>query len=145
MVDVGAKPETHRMAIASGEIRMKPETINLVSSGGLPKGDALATARIAGILAAKRVDEIIPLCHSLNLDSVEVDFEAKSDRVCVTATASTLGRTGVEMEALTAVAAACLTIYDMAKAVDKEMEIGPIYLTEKSGGKSGHYVRTRHG
>ena len=145
MVDVGGKPETRRTAIAAGEIRMKPETIRLLSSGGLPKGDALAAARIAGILAAKRVDEIIPLCHSLNLDAVELDFEVQQDRVRVNARVAVTGRTGAEMEALTAAAAACLTLYDMAKAVDRDMEIGAICLLEKTGGRSGHYLRARHG
>ncbi|WP_027962092.1 cyclic pyranopterin monophosphate synthase MoaC [Halomonas halodenitrificans] len=143
MVDVADKPESRREASASGDISMRPETLALLAEGGLPKGDVLATARIAGIQAAKRTHELIPLCHALALSRVTVDFrldEAES-RVAVTATCRLNGRTGVEMEALTAVSVACLTLYDMCKAVDKSMEIGAVRLDTKTGGKSGDYRR----
>jgi molybdenum cofactor biosynthesis protein MoaC/molybdenum cofactor guanylyltransferase len=141
MVDVGAKAETHRRATACGAIRMQPETLALLASGGHKKGDVLGIARIAGIMGAKRTADLIPLCHPLPLTHVAVDFaidEAGSFVRC-TATAETLGRTGIEMEALTAVNAALLTIYDMCKAVDRGMVIEGIRLLEKSGGKSGHW------
>lgn len=141
MVDVGAKPVSSRKAIAYGEVRMSPEALRQIRDGEVPKGDVTAVAKIAGIMAAKRVDELIPLCHGLNLDCVDLTFTLKADRLCVQATARVQGRTGVEMEALTAVSVACLTIYDMAKAVDKEMVIGPIYLRQKEGGRSGHFIR----
>ncbi|MCK2182972.1 cyclic pyranopterin monophosphate synthase MoaC [Halomonas getboli] len=143
MVDVGDKDETRREASASGTIRMRPETLALLAEGGLPKGDVLATARIAGIQAAKRTHELIPLCHSLALSKVEVGFELDEANACVhvSATCRLTGRTGVEMEALTAVSVACLTLYDMCKAVDKGMEIGEIRLDTKTGGKSGDYRR----
>lgn len=141
MVDVGAKEATARRALAYGEIRMKPAVLRRLVRGGTKKGDAIAVANIAGVLAAKRVDEIIPLCHGLNLDSVRLAFTPKRDRLCVTAETCVQGRTGVEMEALTAVSVACLTIYDMAKAADRAMTIGPIHLLEKEGGRSGRYVR----
>ncbi len=144
MVDVGSKPVSPRKAIAYGEVRMRPDVLRQIKDRKVPKGDVMAVAKIAGIMAAKRVDELIPLCHSLNLDSVNLTFEPKSDRLCIRATVYTQGRTGVEMEALTAVSVACLTIYDMAKAVDKEMAIGPIYLVEKEGGRSGHFIRRGH-
>ena len=121
---------------------MAPATLRLVRDGALPKGDVLAAAQVAGILAAKRVDEWIPLCHTVPLDSVEIVFALGAEAVGVTATAKCHGKTGVEMEALAAVAAACLTIYDMCKSVDKEMTIGPIQLVRKSGGRSGRYERT---
>ena len=143
MVDVADKPESRREASASGYIQMKPETLALLSEGGLPKGDVLATARIAGIQAAKRTHELIPLCHALALSKVSIEFrldEAES-RVEVSAACRLNGRTGVEMEALTAVSVACLTLYDMCKAVDKDMEIGGIHLDAKTGGKSGDYHR----
>jgi cyclic pyranopterin phosphate synthase len=143
MVDVGGKPETERSATARGSIRMAPGTVKLLTAGGLPKGDALAAARIAGILAAKRTDELIPLCHALPLSSVEMSFVVRRTGVEITARAALRGKTGVEMEALTAVSLAALTLYDMAKAVDKEMVIGPIYLSEKTGGRSGVYRRRR--
>jgi cyclic pyranopterin monophosphate synthase len=138
MVDVADKPESRREARASGYIQMQPETLALLSEGGLPKGDVLATARIAGIQAAKRTHELIPLCHALALSKVSVDFrlDPAASRVEVSATCRLNGRTGVEMEALTAVSVACLTLYDMCKAVDKEMEIGGIHLDAKQGGKS---------
>lgn len=143
MVDVADKPESRREATASGHIQMKPETLALLSEGGLPKGDVLATARIAGIQAAKRTHELIPLCHALPLSKVSVDFhlDEQNSRVEVVATCRLNGRTGVEMEALTAVSVACLTLYDMCKAVDKDMEIGAIHLDAKQGGKSGDYRR----
>ncbi|MCC5884015.1 MAG: cyclic pyranopterin monophosphate synthase MoaC [Halomonas sp.] len=143
MVDVADKPESRREATASGYIRMKPETLELLSEGGLPKGDVLATARIAGIQAAKRTHELIPLCHALLLSKVTVDFHLDKVNSCVdvVATCRLNGRTGVEMEALTAVSVACLTLYDMCKAVDKDMEIGAIHLDAKRGGKSGDYQR----
>lgn len=141
MVDVGAKPETAREAIARGEVRMRPETLRLIREGDLPKGDVLGTARTAGIMAAKRTAELIPLCHPLLLTYVGVDFalDEGAGRVTITATVRCHGQTGVEMEALTAVSVAALTIYDMAKAVDRGMVIGEIRLVEKCGGKSGEW------
>mgnify|MGYP002624753240 FL=1 len=142
MVDVGAKPVTPRMARADGEVRMLPETLKLIRDRKLAKGDVFEVARLAGIMAAKRTAELIPLCHPLGLDSVEVEFETSGDdTVRIVAVARVQGRTGVEMEAMTAVSVAALTIYDMCKAVDRGMTIGPIQLLEKSGGKSGHYFR----
>ena len=143
MVDVGAKDETHRTASAEGCVRMKPETLELIESGNAKKGDVIATARLAGIMGAKQTASLIPLCHPLMLNKIAVDIVADSalPGLRVTATASLTGRTGVEMEALTAVSVSCLTIYDMAKAADREMEIGAIRLVEKSGGKSGDYHR----
>ncbi|MFG6158364.1 cyclic pyranopterin monophosphate synthase MoaC [Halomonas sp. 1390] len=143
MVDVADKPESRREASASGLIRMRPATLALLAEGGLPKGDVLATARIAGIQAAKRTHELIPLCHALALSKVAIDFGLDEHNACVhvTATCRLNGRTGVEMEALTAVSVACLTLYDMCKAVDKDMEIGAIHLETKTGGKSGDYRR----
>ncbi|MFY0990504.1 cyclic pyranopterin monophosphate synthase MoaC [Halomonas sp. C05BenzN] len=147
MVDVAGKPESRREASASGCIRMQPATLALLAEGGLPKGDVLATARIAGIQAAKRTHELIPLCHALALSKVAIDFRLDEAASCVevTATCRLDGRTGVEMEALTAVSVACLTLYDMCKAVDKEMEIGDIHLDAKSGGRSGDYRRGSRG
>lgn len=144
MVDVGDKQETRREAVASGRIVMQPETLKLLSDGALPKGDVLATARIAGIQAAKRTHELIPLCHSLALSKVSVEFEINLAESCVNATALCRlnGRTGVEMEALTAVSVACLTLYDMCKAVDKSMCIEAIQLESKQGGQRGDYQRT---
>jgi cyclic pyranopterin phosphate synthase len=143
MVDVADKSESRREASASGRIHMEPATLALLLEGGLPKGDVLATARIAGIQAAKRTHELIPLCHSLALSRVAVDFNVEADKgyVEVTASCRLTGRTGVEMEALTAVSVACLTLYDMCKAVDKTMEIGSIHLDTKRGGRSGDYSR----
>ena len=140
MVDVGAKPVTRRQAVALGEVVLLPATLKLLKERKLAKGDALAAARIAGILAAKRVDSLIPLCHSLALDCVDVSFSLGKDRVHIRASAQTHSKTGVEMEALTAVSVAALTIYDMCKSADREMVIGPIFLAQKSGGKSD-YVR----
>ena len=137
MVDVGGKPETARVAIASGRIRMSREALAAIREGDVPKGDVLAAARIAGIMAAKKTAELIPLCHPLALDSVGIDFAFEEDGVRATATASLTGRTGVEMEAMTATSIALLTIYDMAKAIDKGMIIEDLRLIEKRGGKSG--------
>jgi cyclic pyranopterin phosphate synthase len=137
MVDVGGKPETPRSATATGCIRMSAETLAAVREGSGPKGDVLAAARIAGIMAAKKTGELIPLCHPLSLDAVSVDFTFEPDGVRATAIASLSGRTGVEMEAMTATSIALLTIYDMAKALDKGMVIEEVRLLEKTGGKSG--------
>lgn len=141
MVDVSDKPVTARTAIAEGFVAMKPETLALLKRGDAPKGDVLATARIAGIMAAKRTHELIPLCHPLALAKVTVDLETNSGPpgVRVVAEVKTTGRTGVEMEALTAVSVACLTLYDMLKAVDRAMTFERIRLIEKSGGRSGDY------
>jgi cyclic pyranopterin phosphate synthase len=142
MVDVGAKGETHRVAIATGSIRMKPATLKLVRSGTAKKGDVLGVARIAGIQAAKRTSELIPLCHPVALTSVAVDFmlDEKGSRIECRATVECTARTGVEMEALTAVQVALLTIYDMCKAADRGMTIDGVHLIEKRGGKSGTYT-----
>lgn len=143
MVDVGAKPATHRVAIAAAEIRMKPATFRVIRRGKAAKGNVLEVARIAGINAAKQTSALIPLCHSIALTKVSVEFEPRSaGMIGVTARAEAIDRTGVEMEALVAASAACLTIYDMCKAIDREMEICRIRLLEKSGGRSGHFVRT---
>jgi len=139
MVDVGGKPATHRVAIASGRIAMSAAALEAIRSGDAPKGDVLGTARIAGIMAAKRTGELIPLCHPLALDAVNVDFGFEEDGIRATATASLTGKTGVEMEAMVAVSTALLTVYDMAKAIDKGMVIGEVRLIEKRGGKSGHW------
>ena len=142
MVDVGGKPDTERVAVARGEVTMRPGTLRLIAEGGVPKGDVLAVAQMAGIMAAKRVPDLIPLCHPLLLTKVDVEFEIdeRASRIEITATARCRGKTGVEMEALTAVSVAALTIYDMAKAVEKTMRIGNIRLVRKSGGKSGAIV-----
>lgn len=144
MVDVGDKAETSRTAIAEGFVRMKPETLEMILAGDARKGDVIGTARLAGIMAAKKTADLIPLCHPLMLTRVKVDITP--DRglpgLRIEALAKLTGRTGVEMEALTAVSVACLTIYDMAKALDKAMEIGGIRLVEKTGGKSGDYRAT---
>src|SRR5688572_30257671 len=139
MVDVGSKPATARSATATGRIRMSPGTLAAIRDGSGPKGDVLAAARIAGIMAAKKTGELIPLCHPLALDAVTVDFAFDEDGVRATARASLTGRTGVEMEAMTATSIAILTIYDMAKALDKGMVIEEVRLLEKIGGKSGHW------
>uniref|UniRef100_A0A7C1J9W0 Cyclic pyranopterin monophosphate synthase n=1 Tax=Caldilinea aerophila TaxID=133453 RepID=A0A7C1J9W0_9CHLR len=141
MVDVGDKAVTTRTAVAAGEVRMAPTTLAAIREGTAPKGDVLAAARIAGILAAKRTPDLIPLCHTLLLTKVAVDFEIDEaeSRVLITATVRCNGQTGVEMEALTAVSVAALTLYDMAKALDKGMIIGNIRLLEKQGGKSGDW------
>lgn len=143
MVDVGAKAETERQAVAGGRVTMRPETLALLRAGDLPKGDVLGTARVAGILAAKRTSELIPLCHPLLLTKVAVEFtyDETESAVEITATVRCRGQTGVEMEALTAVSVAALTIYDMAKAVERGMTISDIRLLEKRGGKSGEWRR----
>ncbi len=142
MVDVGAKPETHRVARAGGRIQMQPATLARIRTGTTEKGDVLGIARIAGIQAAKRTGDLIPLCHPLSLTRVTVDFSTRDDppAVACTAVAETRGRTGVEMEAMTAAAVALLTIYDMCKAVDRGMCIESVRLLEKRGGKSGHFL-----
>ncbi|HID82463.1 MAG TPA: cyclic pyranopterin monophosphate synthase MoaC [Chromatiales bacterium] len=145
MVDVGEKAATHRVALASGLIQMQPATLELILSGGHKKGDVLGIARIAGIMAAKRTADLVPLCHPLALTRVDIEF--KTDREATTveclATVETRGQTGVEMEALTAVQIALLTIYDMCKAVDRGMMMQQIGLLKKSGGKSGEWVRPK--
>jgi cyclic pyranopterin phosphate synthase len=137
MVDVGGKAETARSATATGRIRMSAQALTAVREGSGPKGDVLAAARIAGIMAAKKTGELIPLCHPLSLDALNVDFTFEADGIRTTARASLTGRTGVEMEAMTATSIALLTIYDMAKALDKGMVIEEVRLLEKTGGKSG--------
>ena len=132
MVDVGEKAVVRRTAVAAGSVRMSPETVKLLLEKALPKGDALNTARIAGVMAAKRTPDLIPLCHGLNLTSVDVEFEVGEEGIGIVATARASDRTGVEMEALTAVSVAALTIYDMCKAVDEAMIIGDIKLLEKT-------------
>lgn len=139
MVDVGGKPATARAATAEGRIRMTSEALAALTDGSGPKGDALAAARIAGIMAAKKTAELIPLCHPLALDAVTVDFALEGDAIRVTASTSLTGRTGVEMEAMTAVSVALLTLYDMGKALDRAMVIEGVRLLAKSGGKSGHW------
>ncbi len=141
MVDVGPKPETERVAIASGRVRMADPTREVLFRGAAAKGDVLAVARVAGIQAAKRTGELIPLCHPLPLTEVRVDFAEREDGVAVEAEARTVGRTGVEMEALAAVSVACLTVYDMLKAIDRGMEIQDVRLERKSGGRSGLWQR----
>ena len=144
MVDVSAKPATEREAVARGSVCMKPATMKLIQDGAMPKGDVMAAARIAGIMAAKKTADLIPLCHPLAITSVIVDMsiDEKKSRMDIVAKVKTLGQTGVEMEALAAVSVAALTIYDMCKAVDKEMTISDIMLTEKRGGKSGEFRRS---
>ncbi|MCW5718980.1 MAG: cyclic pyranopterin monophosphate synthase MoaC [Bauldia sp.] len=141
MVDVSDKAETQRRAVASGTVTMAPDTLSAINAGNAPKGDVIATARLAGIMAAKRTADLIPLCHPLPLTGVTVDIVADDalPGLRVTAAATVSGKTGVEMEALTAVSVACLTIYDMAKALDRGMVIGDVRLVEKSGGRSGHW------
>ncbi len=142
MVDVGAKPDSERWAIARGEVVMRPETLALVRSGQMKKGDVLGMARVAGIMAAKKTSELIPLCHPIALTKVTVDLELSDDLpgVLIEASTRTIGKTGVEMEALTAVSAAALTIYDMIKAVERTARIGNIRMVEKHGGASGDIV-----
>jgi cyclic pyranopterin phosphate synthase len=142
MVDVSPKAETVREAIATGQVTMKPETLQLIQEQSLKKGDVLSVARVAGIMAAKKTPELIPLCHSLLLDQVSVDFCFSSDiTIDIEAKVRCTGKTGVEMEALTAVSVAALTIYDMCKAIDRGMVISDICLQKKSGGKSGIFIR----
>ncbi|TNE31167.1 MAG: cyclic pyranopterin monophosphate synthase MoaC [Alphaproteobacteria bacterium] len=140
MVDIGAKAATARKAVAGGVIRMSADALAAIKAGDAPKGDVLGTARIAAIMAAKRTSDLIPLCHPIGLDSVDVEFEFAEGGVRVTASASLTGKTGVEMEAMVAASVALLTIYDMAKALDKGMVIGEVRLLEKFGGKSGHWM-----
>lgn len=142
MVDVGEKDDTRREATAEGRIRLNRECFEKVAAGTMAKGDVLGAARIAGIMGAKRTSELIPLCHIINLTKVSVDFEllAETSEIRAVCTAGTVGKTGVEMEALTGVSCALLTIYDMCKALDKTMEIGPVRLVSKQGGRSGKFV-----
>ncbi len=139
MVDVGDKPDTERVAVAHGEVQMRPETLNLIREGAIKKGDVLTVAQLAGVMAAKRTAELIPLCHPLPIHQIVVDVIPDADLpgVSITATVRTTGKTGVEMEALTAVSVAALTVYDMAKAAEKTMHIQNIHLVEKRGGQSG--------
>ena len=142
MVDVGGKPDRWRVAVAEGEVRMRPQTLKLIEEGKVGKGDVLAVAQVAGIMAAKRTPDIIPMCHPLLITSATLDFEIlrETSTIEVTATTQTKGATGVEMEALTAVTVAALTIYDMVKAVDRGVHISNVRLIRKSGGKSGDIV-----
>jgi cyclic pyranopterin phosphate synthase len=146
MVDVGDKEDTSRIAIAQGEVVMRPETLRLINEGKISKGDVLAVAQVAGIMAAKQTSQIIPMCHPLMLTSVDLNFKINEEahKIIIKSKVKTVGRTGVEMEALTAVAIAGLTIYDMCKAVDRGMTIKAIRLIEKAGGKSGHYLNKNH-
>ena len=143
MVDVTEKPSTRRQAVARGSVSMKPETLKLITGNMMPKGDVLSVARVAGIMAAKKTGELIPMCHPLNLTAVTVDFtvDQQKNTINIEAQAKIVGQTGVEMEALTAVSIAALTIYDMCKAVDREMVVSDIRLMEKRGGKSGVFKR----
>jgi cyclic pyranopterin monophosphate synthase len=143
MVDVSEKNVTSRIATARAIVKMKPDTLRIILSGGIPKGDVFSAARIAGIMAAKRTHELIPLCHPLAITAITLDFtpDERQSQINVEATVKVDGKTGVEMEALTAAAIAALTIYDMCKAIDREMTIDHIQLAEKSGGKSGHFKR----
>jgi len=141
MVDVTEKPQTCRMAMAAGTVRMKRETVEMIRSGGVAKGDVLAVAQVAGIMAAKRTAELIPMCHPISLTGVDIRFELEETAVKIQASVRCKGETGVEMEALTAVSAAALTIYDMCKALQRDMELTEIRLLEKTGGKSGVFRR----
>jgi cyclic pyranopterin phosphate synthase len=141
MVDVGEKPETERVAVASGRVRMTGETVELIRAGRAAKGDVLAVAQVAAVMGAKKTADLIPMCHPLMLSRIDVAFELRDEEVGIEATVATRGRTGVEMEALTAVATAALTIYDMLKAVDRGMTIDEIRLETKEGGRSGRWSR----
>ena len=141
IVDVGQKPITARRAVARARLEARPETVAAIAGGTLNKGDALAVARVAGIMAAKKTSELIPLCHPIALNKVEVAIEAAGTQITITATAETNDRTGVEMEAMTAASVAALTLYDMAKSIDRAMRISTVELVEKSGGKSGDFRR----
>lgn len=143
MVDVGGKSATKRRAVAAGTVHTTAEVVALITAGGLPKGDALATARVAGILAAKRTSELIPLCHQIALSGVDVDFEIDTAAIGISASARTTDRTGVEMEALTAVTVAALAVYDMIKAVDPEARIDDVRVVQKEGGKTGVWTRSK--
>jgi cyclic pyranopterin monophosphate synthase len=140
MVDVSSKPTTERVAVAGCRVLLAPATLELLASGGLPKGDALAVARVAGIMGAKRTPDLVPLCHPLPITGVELDLRVEADGVAITATVRTTGRTGVEMEALTAAATAALTLYDMVKGVQRDARIDGLRLLAKRGGRSGEYV-----
>ena len=144
MVDVSEKEITSRIAVARGSIHMRPQTLSLILADKIEKGDVFSVARVAGVMAAKKTSELIPMCHPLNITSVELNFSAAQQdaRIDLEAVVRVSGKTGVEMEALTAVSVAALTIYDMCKAVDREMTIGEIRLVKKSGGKSGTFIRT---
>lgn len=144
MVQVGDKAETHRVAVASGRVRMHPETATIIRERRASKGDVLGVAQVAAIMAAKRTPDIIPMCHPLMLTGVEASLQVEDDAVAITVTVSTRGQTGVEMEALTAVSAAALTIYDMVKAVDRGMVIEAVRLESKEGGRSGTWTRDRN-
>jgi cyclic pyranopterin phosphate synthase len=142
MVDVSGKPETRRVAAATAQLRMRPETLSRIIDGGIAKGDVIAVARVAGIQAAKRCPELIPLCHALPISKVELSFAVESPTVLrITGEVTVTGRTGVEMEALTAVSIAALTVYDMVKAIDREMVVEQVCLQSKSGGRSGPWER----
>lgn len=145
MVDVGNKPVSHRIAVAEGMIRMQPETLDLILQGGHKKGDVLGVARIAGIMAAKKTADLVPLCHPVSITHIEIEIEPQhgENAICCRATVETRDQTGVEMEALTAIQITLLTIYDMCKAVDRGMVISNIQLLEKSGGRSGHWKRDK--
>ncbi|MCK9273658.1 MAG: cyclic pyranopterin monophosphate synthase MoaC [Syntrophales bacterium] len=145
MVDITEKNETVREAVASGLVLMNPDTVRAIGEREIPKGDVLGTAKIAGLLAAKKTSDIIPMCHPLSLTNIEIDFSADSEKgkISIKSTARTIGRTGVEMEALMAVSAAALTIYDMCKSADREIIISDIKLLKKSGGKSGVFIRKK--
>lgn len=143
MVDVSGKDDSERKALAEAIVKMQPETLALIKSGGIKKGDVLAVAQVAGIMGAKQTHAVIPMCHPLMITSINIDFELNEPESCIIirSEVKTTGKTGIEMEALTAVSVAALTIYDMCKAVDRWMEISSIKLLEKSGGKSGHVIR----
>jgi cyclic pyranopterin phosphate synthase len=141
IVDIGGKPSTHRRAVARAVVEAEPSTVAAIVGNSLGKGDALAVARIAGIMAAKKTADLIPLCHPISLSMVEVDIETDGSRLVVTAAAETMGPTGVEMEAMTAASIAALTLYDMAKGIDRAMRVASVELIEKSGGKSGEFRR----
>jgi cyclic pyranopterin phosphate synthase len=142
MVDVGAKPDTHRVAVAAARVRMQPSTADVIRAGSAKKGDVIGIARIAGIMATKRTADLIPLCHPLPVTHVDLSFAIGTDTVDITAQVETHGKTGVEMEALTAVSVAALTVYDMTKAIDRGMVVEAIRLLSKSGGASGTWERT---
>lgn len=144
MVDVGDKKYTDRTAVACGEILMKQETIKRIREGGMKKGDVIGVAQIAGISGAKKTWDLIPMCHNIFISGCDMDFEVMDDRVVISATLSTNGQTGIEMEALTAVSIAALTIYDMCKAIDKTMKIQNIRLMKKTGGRSGEFILEEH-
>ena len=144
MVDVSEKSETKRVAVAKGSIKVSKEIMNLIKTGNIKKGDVLGVSRVAGIMASKQTSNLIPMCHPLMINGANIDFELdeENSRVIIYGSVKTTGKTGVEMEALTAVQVGLLTVYDMCKAIDKGMIIGPTYLVEKEGGKSGHFVRS---